>query len=106
MNRCGRCLVVKGPDHNPKRCNEATKTKTILGLTHDEQGRPNKTGEKIAGKVIKGMDPSPKGTIRLSLPGTGKTIPITKGAAKPIEPVMKIKAKDLLKFQILSNPSI
>ena len=49
------------------------------------------------------MDPSPNGTIRLSLPGTGKKLPVTKGAAKPKSTTMKIKARDLLKFQILNN---
>ena len=102
-NLCSICLVPKGPEHNSKSCNEATKTKSILSLTHDEEGKPNKTGEKIAGKVLKGMDPSPNGTIRLSLPGTGKKLPVTKGAAKPKSTTMKIKARDLLKFQILNN---
>ena len=49
------------------------------------------------------MDPSPNGTVRLSLPGTGKKLPITKGAAKPEQLTMKIKVKNLLKFQIVNN---
>ena len=97
VSLCGICLVPKGPEHDTKRCNEVTKTKTIMNLTHDEQGKPNKIGEKVASKVVKGMDPSPNGTIRLSLPGTGKKLPITKGAAKPGQPRMKIKVQDLLK---------
>ena len=100
---CGLCLVLKGPDHDSKRCNEITKTKNIINLTHDEEGKPNKTGEKVASKVVKGMDPSPNGTIRLSLPGTGKKLPVTKGAAKPKLTSAKIKASDLLKFQIVNN---
>ena len=75
ISLCSICLVPKGPDHNAKRCNEITKTKNIISLTHDEQGNPTKTGEKIASKVLKGMDPSPNGTIRLSLAGTGKKLP-------------------------------
>ena len=71
---CGLCLVLKGPDHDSKRCNEITKTKNIINLTHDEEGKPNKTGEKVASKVVKGMEPSPNGTIRLSLQGTGKKV--------------------------------
>ena len=78
-------------------------TKNIISLTHNEEGKPNRTGEKIASKVIKGMDPYPQGTIRFSLPGTGKKLPVTKGAAKPEQPKMKIKVRDLLKFQIVNN---
>lgn len=74
ISLCGLCLVPKGPDHNSKRCNEITKTKNIITLTHDEEGKPNKTGEKVASKVVKGMEPSPNGTIRLSLQGTGKKV--------------------------------
>ena len=57
---CRICLVPKDSNHNSKTCNESTKTRNLLNLTLDEQGKPNKTGEKIAGKVLKGMDPSPK----------------------------------------------
>ena len=103
INLCGLCLTPKGPDHDSKQCNDVTKTKNILSMTLDEQGKPNKTGEKIAGKVVKGMDPSPNGTIRLSLPGTGKKLPVTKGAAKPKLPTEKIMVKDLLKFQLVNN---
>ena len=67
---CALCLTPKGPDHNLKQCNDIRKTKNMLNMTHDEQGKPNKTGEKIAGKVLKGMDPSPNGTIRNILGGT------------------------------------
>ena len=49
------------------------------------------------------MDPSPNGTIRLSIQGTGKKLPVTKGVSKAKSPVMKIKVKDLLKFQIVNN---
>ena len=98
VNLCRIYLVPKNSNHSSKTCNESTKTKNIFNLTLDEQGRPNMTGEKIAWKVLKGIDPSPNGTIRLSLPGTGKKLPVTKGVAKSKEQRMKIKAKDLLKY--------
>ena len=100
INLCGLCLTPKGPNHDSKQCNDVTKTKNMMSMTLDEQGKPNKTGEKIAGKVLKGMDPSPNGTIRLSLPGTGKKLPVTKGAAKPKLPTEKIMVKDLLKGEV------
>ena len=46
------------------------------------------------------MEPSPNGTIRLSLPGTGKKVPITRGVATPFQSKVKVMAKDLLKFQL------
>ena len=91
IHLCGICLIPIGSLHDKNRCNEVTKTKSILNITHDEEGKPNKTGEKVAGKVLKGMDPSPNGTIRLSLPWTGKKLPVTKGAAKTKMPTMKIR---------------
>ena len=72
IHLCGLCLIPTGSLHNSKRSNKVTKTKSIWNITHEEEGKPNKTEEKIAGKVLKGMDPSPNGTIRLSLPGTVK----------------------------------
>ena len=102
---CARCLCLKGPDHDHKKCNDVTLTTNILTITHGEDGAPNKVGEKVAGRIIKNMEPSPNGTIRLSLPGTGKKLPITKGAAKPFQTRVKVTARNLLKFQQLHNMS-
>ena len=49
------------------------------------------------------MDPSPNGTIRLSLSGTMKKLPVTKGATQLKLTATKIKARDLLKFHIVNN---
>ena len=63
----------------------------------------NRARQIRQGKKLLEMDPSPNGTIRLSLPRTGKKLPVIKGVAKPKLSVMKIKASDLLKFQIVNN---
>ena len=100
---CKRCLRLKDNDHDKKKCNTTTLTRTIISLTHDENGKPNEIGEKIAARVIKGMEASEDGkTILLAQLATGKKLPITLGHANA-KPRMRIKAKDLLKFQIVNN---
>ena len=100
---CKGCLCMKGPGHDHNKCNPVTKTKNLLSLCHDEDGEPNKFGEKVASSVIKGMKPSPNGTIYLSIPRTGKKLPITVGRAKPFQTKVKVMAKDLLKLQTINS---
>ena len=76
----------------------------MILLAHDENGKPTKAGEKVASKVIKGVPTIEDGkTKRLAQFATGKTLPITIGAYKPPKPVMRIKAQDLLIFQVVNN---
>ena len=75
INLCGLCLSPKGPNNSIKTGNEITKTENIITLTHDDQGKPNKTGEKVAGNVLKEIDPFPNGTIQLQ---TGRNCQLPK----------------------------
>ena len=92
---------MKGPGHDSKRCSESTKVKNALKMAIID-GIPNKLGERFASSVIKAKKASPKGTIRLAIPRTRTSLPITVGAAKT-ESTMKYTSEEIWDFQLKNN---
>ena len=96
---CSLCLQLK-KDHDPKRCNELTKTNKVIEMAVTADGEVTKLGSKVGGVVVKAAKPSPtNNTIRLALPKTGTPVPLTLGPGKPKEPKMRYTVDQLWEMQ-------
>ena len=92
---CSLCLQLK-EDHDPKRCNEVTKTNKVIEMAVTADGEVTKLGSKVGGVVVKAAKPSPtNNTIRLALPKTGTPVPLTLGPGKPKEAKMSYTVDQL-----------
>ena len=97
---CSLCLQLK-EDHDPKRCNEITRTNNIIKMAVTADGDVTKLGSKVGGVVVKAAKPSPtNNTIRLALPKTGTPVPLTLGPGKPKEPKIRYTVDQLWDMQI------
>ena len=96
---CSLCLQLK-KDHDPKRCNELTKTNKVIEMAVTADGEVTKLGSKVGGVVVKAAKPSPtNNTIRLALPKTGTPVPLTLGPGKPKEAKMSYTVDQLWEMQ-------
>ena len=98
--RCDRCLDRIGPGGLANHQCSSTKLVQVVSQKFQSPTTSKaRLGEAVAANVLKGMETSPSGTLRLKQLH-GKEFKVSAGPAKAASPREKVSVNDLLDFQV------